>query len=94
VNEFVPGTPGVATAGTLTTPTPVVPDLIGLGLGEALAAAAWASTSLNVTRVVRVRGPWGTVVAQSPSPGTQLKQLWRIHVLVSEPPPAGEDGDV
>lgn len=94
MNELVSDTTEVASAGTLSTPTPVVPDLIGLGLAEALAAAAWASTSLNATRVVRGRGPWGTVVAQSPSPGTQLKQLWTIHVLVSEPPPAGEDGGV
>lgn len=72
---------------------PIVPDLIGLGLGEACTAAAWASTSVNATSVTRAREPWGVVVAQSPPPGTRLKGRWRIHVLVSAPPPsAGEDG--
>ena len=73
--------------------TSIVPDLIGLDLAEALTTAAWAGTSVNATRVVRVRGPWGVIIAQSPSPGTHLKRLWRIHVLVSEPSPAGEDHD-
>ncbi len=75
-------------------PGSVVPDLIGLGLAEALATAAWAGSGVNATRVVRTREPWGVIVAQSPSPGTHMKQLWRIHVLVSEPPPAGEDHGV
>ena len=74
--------------------TSVVPDLIGLELTDALATAAWAGTSVNATRLVRAREPWGVIVAQSPSPGTHLRQLWQIHVLVSEPPPAGEDEDV
>ena len=73
------------------TTTSVVPDLIGLGLAEALATAAWAGTGVNATRVVRAREPWGVIVAQSPSPGTHLKRLWRIHVLVAEPPPTRED---
>jgi beta-lactam-binding protein with PASTA domain len=76
------------------TATSIVPDLIGLDLAEALTTAAWAGTSVNATRVVRARGPWGVIIAQSPSPGTHLKRLWRIHVLVSEPSPAGDDHDV
>ncbi len=73
---------------------PLVPDLMGLGIGEACAAAAWASISVNATSVTRVRAPWGVVVAQSPSPGTRLKGRWRIHVLVSAPATAaGRDGD-
>ena len=71
--------------------TSIVPDLIGLDLAEALTTAAWAGTSVNATRVARARGPWGVIIAQSPSPGTHLKRLWRIHVLVAEPPPTRED---
>jgi len=90
MTEIPRDTSAISTTRTLPTTGSVVPDLIGLDLAEALAAAAWAGTRLNVTRVVRTRQPWGCVVAQSPSPGTRMQQLWCIHVLVSDPPPSGE----
>ena len=86
------GALGAPIEGVATESLPIVPDLIGLDLGEACAAAAWASTSVNATSVIRARAPWGVVVAQSPPPGTRLTGRWRIHVLVSVPPPsAGAD---
>ena len=69
----------------------VVPDLIGLGLGEACTHAAWAGASVNATSVARAREPWGVVVAQSPPPGTRLMGQWRIHVLVSARPGTSAD---
>jgi beta-lactam-binding protein with PASTA domain len=63
----------------------VAPDLIGLDLHDACAAAAWAGTHINATSVTRSRGPWGVVVGQSPSPGMRLRSLWQIHVLVATP---------
>jgi beta-lactam-binding protein with PASTA domain len=71
----------------------VTPDLIDLELQDACAAAAWAGTRISATPVTRSRGPWGVVVAQSPSPGTRLRTLWQIHVLVSTALPAEEADD-
>jgi beta-lactam-binding protein with PASTA domain len=64
----------------------VTPDLLGLTLAEACAAAAWAGTTLDATHVPRAHGPQGVVVAQSPSPGARIRPLWRVHVLVAERP--------
>ena len=92
MSALPPGALGTPLDGVVPESLPLVPDLIGLGLDEACTAAAWASTSVNATSVTRARAPWGVVVAQSPPPGTRLKGRWRIHVLVSTPPPsAGED---
>lgn len=92
MSALPPGALGAPIQGVDTESLPIVPDLIGLDIGEACTAAAWASTSVDATSVTRAREPWGVVVAQSPSPGTRLKGRWRIHVLVSVPPPsAGED---
>ena len=63
-------------------PHPIVPDLIGLSLEEASETTAWAGIKLSATGTER-HGPVGVVVAQSPSPGTRMKPLWQIHVLVS-----------
>ena len=63
-------------------PRPTVPDLIGLSVVEASEAAAWAGIKLSATGTEH-HGPVGVVVAQSPSPGTRMKPLWKIHVLVS-----------
>ncbi len=68
----------------------VVPDLIGLGLEDACSAAAWAGSRISVTKTSRGRAPWGVVVAQSPSPGSRMKALWQIHVLISARPLADE----
>lgn len=73
--------------------TAVAPDLIGLDLHDACEAAAWAGTRIDATRVVRGRGPWGVVVAQSPSPGVRLRSRWQIHVLIAAPLPANEPED-
>ena len=64
----------------------VTPDLIGLTLAEACAAAARAGTTLDATHVPRAHGPQGVVVAQSPSPRARIRPLWRVHVLVAERP--------
>lgn len=69
----------------------VVPDVIGLSLADACESAAWAGTSVSATSVERARGPWGLVVAQSPAPGTHMKEMWQVHVLVSVPPPPEPD---
>ena len=66
----------------------VAPDLMGLALHEASAAATWAGTRIHATHVSRSRGPWGIVLAQSPSPGVRMQTLWLVHVLVSAPPAA------
>ena len=63
-----------------------VPDLIGLGIADACEAAAWAGTSISTTSVARPQGPWGVIVAQSPSPGLRPPGRWRIHALVTVPP--------
>ena len=73
---------------------PVVPNVVGLGLGEACEAVAWTGGSVSATSVVRARGPYGLVVAQTPAPGTQLKAMWQVHVLVSVPPSKDVRDDV
>ena len=91
MSALPPGALGAPIQGVDTESLPIVPDLIGLDIGEACTAAAWASTSVDATSVTRAREPWGVVVAQSPSPGTRLKGRWRIHVLVSVPPPSADE---
>jgi beta-lactam-binding protein with PASTA domain len=71
----------------------IAPDLIGLALHEACEKAAWSGTRIDARSVARAHGPWGIVVAQSPSPATRLESAWRIHVLVSVPLPTGEQDD-
>ena len=71
----------------------VAPDLIGLGLHEACEVAAWSGTRIDARSVARAHGPWGIVVAQSPSPGSRLESAWRIHVLVSVPLKTSEGDD-
>jgi len=61
----------------------ITPDVIGLDLPTACETAAWAGISLGVQRVERSRGPFDVVVAQSPAPGTRLRPMWRLHVLIS-----------
>jgi beta-lactam-binding protein with PASTA domain len=73
---------------------PIVPNVVGLGLAEACEAVAWAGGSVSATSVVRTRGPYGWVVAQTPAPGTQLKAMWQVHVLVSVPSSSDVRGDV
>jgi beta-lactam-binding protein with PASTA domain len=70
-------------------PRPHVPDLIGLSLEEACEVAAWAGIKVTATSTERTHGPRGEVVAQTPSPGTRMEALWRVHVLVSAPRPPG-----
>ena len=65
-----------------------VPDLLGLSIADACEAAAWAGTRLNATAVSRPHGPWGVVIAQSPSPGMRLEPRWQVHVLVAVLPVA------
>lgn len=71
----------------------IAPDLIGLGLEDACTTASWARTRISATHVTQGRGPWGVVVAQSPSPGMRMQASWRIHVLVSERPAIDDDAD-
>jgi len=66
-------------------PRPRVPDLIGLSLEEACEVAAWAGISVRATDTERKHGPRSEVVAQTPSPGTRMEALWRVHVLVCAP---------
>ena len=93
MSDLTHGSGALPEPATTTEARTIVPDLIGLGLAEALSAAAWAGTTVNATRVARAHEPWGVVMAQSPSPGTHLKRLWRIHVLVSERPPTEKHDD-
>jgi beta-lactam-binding protein with PASTA domain len=88
----LPEQPEEVLASDAATGDAVTPDLIGLALYDACEAAAWAGTRLDATSVARAHGPWGVVVAQSPSPGVRLRSLWQIHVLVSTPLPA-DDGE-
>jgi len=64
----------------------VTPDLMGLDLRVACASAAGAGVRLSVVGRDRERGPWDVVIAQSPSPGTRLRDDWQVHVLVDTRP--------
>ena len=72
---------------------PIAPDLISLELEDACATASWAGTRIMATSVTQGRGPWGIVVAQSPSPGMRMQTGWRIHVLVSVRPASNDRTD-
>ena len=62
-----------------------MPDLIGLSLEEACEVAAWAGIKVSASGSGHTHGPRSEVVAQTPSPGTRMEALWRVHVLVAAP---------
>jgi beta-lactam-binding protein with PASTA domain len=86
-----PTTTGTTTSTTTAGATVDVPDVVGTQAVEAEATLAEAGLRANVHTVPSAR-PGGTVVAQSPAPGTEVEEgsAVRLNVSAGGTPPAPE----